>query len=242
MPSRARLTPIDPESLLLSVVIPVFNEEATLREIVAKVRDEPTRKEILLVDDGSSDGSSAILAELEREPDIRVFRHEKNRGKGAALQTGFAEIRGDVAIIQDADLEYEPAEYGDLLRPILEGKADVVYGSRFLVRHYARVHLYSHYIGNRVLTILSNVMTGLNLTDMETCYKVFRREVIQKIRLKSRRFDVEPELTAKIAKLRCRVYEVPISYSGREFSEGKKISWRDGFAAIRAILRYRFFD
>ncbi|PIE22805.1 MAG: glycosyl transferase [Planctomycetota bacterium] len=223
-------------------MIPVYDEEATLRNIVAKVQEEPTRKEIILVDDGSTDRSSEILTELEKEPGIRVFRHPRNKGKGAALQTAIKHIKGDVAIIQDADLEYDPNEYIDLLQPILEGKADVVYGSRFLVRRYARVHLYSHYLGNRFLTFLSNLTTNLNLTDMETCYKMFRREVLQNIKLKSRRFDVEPEITAKIAKLGCRVYEVPISYSGRAIKEGKKISWRDGIAALFAIFKYRFFN
>lgn len=236
------LTPLSPEDLLLTVVIPVYNEEATLREIVEVVRQEPTRKEIILVDDGSTDGTPAILEELETIPGIRVIRHEKNSGKGAALKTGFREAQGNVVIIQDADMEYDPGDYEELLRPILEGKADVVYGSRFLVRHYARVHLYSHYLGNRMLTLISNLMTGLNLTDMETCYKMFRKEIVDKIDLKSRRFDVEPEITAKIAKLKCRIYEVPISYAGRDFDEGKKITWRDGFAAIRAILKYRFVN
>jgi len=236
------LTPLSPEDLLLTVVIPVYNEEATLREIVEVVRQEPTRKEIILVDDGSTDGTPAILEELETTPGIRVIRHEKNSGKGAALKTGFREAEGNVVIIQDADMEYDPGDYEELLRPILEGKADVVYGSRFLVRHYARVHLYSHYLGNRMLTLFSNLMTGLNLTDMETCYKMFRKEIVDKIDLKSRRFDVEPEITAKIAKLKCRIYEVPISYAGRDFDEGKKITWRDGFAAIRAILKYRFVN
>ncbi len=242
MPKIEKLPRIDAKSFLLSVMIPVYDEEATLRNIVAKVQEEPTRKEIILVDDGSTDRSSEILTELEKEPGIRVFRHPRNKGKGAALQTAIKHIKGDVAIIQDADLEYDPNEYIDLLQPILEGKADVVYGSRFLVRRYARVHLYSHYLGNRFLTFLSNLTTNLNLTDMETCYKMFRREVLQNIKLKSRRFDVEPEITAKIAKLGCRVYEVPISYSGRAIKEGKKISWRDGIAALFAIFKYRFFN
>lgn len=239
---RSSLTPLSEEDLLLTVVIPVFNEEETLAEIVEAVLLEPTRKELVLVDDGSTDGTPAILQELEARPEVRVVRHEKNSGKGAALKTGFREARGNVIIIQDADMEYDPADYKSLLRPILEGKADVVYGSRFLVRHYARVHLYSHYLGNRMLTFLSNIMTGLNLTDMETCYKMFRKEVVDRIELKSRRFDVEPEITAKIAKQKCRIYEVPISYAGRDFDEGKKITWRDGFSAIRAIIKYRFVN
>jgi glycosyltransferase involved in cell wall biosynthesis len=233
-------TPIPADELLLSVVIPVYNEGETLEPLVRRVQAEPTRKEIILVDDGSRDASVAVLARLEHEAGIRVFRHPANRGKGSALQTGFRAVRGNVVIIQDADMEYDPMEYAALLRPIVEGRADVVYGSRFLVREYARVHLYSHYLGNRFLTFVSNLFTGLNLSDMETCYKVFRREVVDRLVLKSRRFDVEPEITAKVARLKCRVYEVPISYAGRDAAEGKKISWKDGFAALRAIVRYRF--
>jgi glycosyltransferase involved in cell wall biosynthesis len=236
------LTPIAPEDVLLSVVIPVYNEESTLEELVRRVQKETTRKEIVLVDDGSRDRSPEILARLAQEPGVRVFRHEKNSGKGAALKTGFREARGNIVLIQDADLEYDPAEYQTLLKPIVQGKADVVFGSRFLVREYARVHLYSHYLGNRFLTFVSNLFSGLNLTDMETCYKTFRKEIVDKIDLKSRRFDVEPELTAKVARLKCRIYEVPISYSGRDVSEGKKISWRDGFAALKSIVKYRFLD
>ena len=236
------LTPIPAEQVLLSVVIPVYNEEATLEELVRRVQKEPTKKEIVLVDDGSKDRSPEILARLGKEPGIRAFAHEKNAGKGAALKTGFQQAKGNIVLIQDADLEYDPNEYSTLLKPILQGKADVVFGSRFLVREYARVHLYSHYLGNRFLTFVSNLFTGLNLTDMETCYKVFRKEIVDRIQLKSRRFDVEPELAAKVAKLKCRVYEVPISYSGRDVSEGKKISWRDGFSALKSIVKYRFVD
>ena len=235
-----RLNPIPDDQVLLSVVIPVYNEEATLEMLVRKVQQEKTRKEIILVDDGSKDKSPEILARLATEPGIRTFKHEKNSGKGAALKTGFSQAKGNIVLIQDADLEYDPGEYRTLLKPIIDGKADVVFGSRFLVREYARVHLYSHYLGNRFLTFVSNVFTGLNLTDMETCYKVFRKEIVDRIELKSRRFDVEPEITAKVAKLKCRVYEVPISYSGRDVSEGKKISWRDGFAALKSIVKYRF--
>lgn len=236
------LTTIPADEVLLSVVIPVYNEEATLEAIVRKVQMEPTRKEIILVNDGSRDRSSAIIARLALEPGIRAFSHDTNAGKGAALKTGFAHANGNIVIIQDADLEYDPMEYTMLLRPIIDGRADVVFGSRFLVREYARVHLYSHYLGNRFLTFVSNLFTGLNLTDMETCYKAFRKEVVAQLTLKSRRFDVEPELTAKVARMKCRVYEVPISYSGRDITEGKKISWRDGFAALKSIVKYRFFD
>lgn len=235
-----RSTPIAPSDLLLSVVMPVYNEESTLEAIVERVREVDVPKELILVDDGSTDASLAILAELEKQDGIRVFRHEKNRGKGAALKTGFAEAKGNVVIIQDADMEYDPHDYIALLKPIVEGRADVVYGSRFLVREYARVHLFSHYLGNRFLTFVSNVFTGLNLTDMETCYKVFRSEVVKDLDVKSRRFDVEPEMTAKVAKKKLRIYEVPVSYAGRDFEDGKKISWRDGFTALWAIVKFRF--
>jgi len=208
---------------------------------VERVSSEPTRKEILLVDDGSTDGSGELVDRLAEQDNVRAFHQKKNSGKGAALKIGFREARGSVVVVQDADLEYDPHDYKALLKPIVEGRADVVYGSRFLVREYARVHLYSHYVGNRFLTFLSNVFTGLNLTDMETCYKAFRSEVVRQFDLESKRFDVEPEITAKIAKLRCRIYEVPISYAGRDFSEGKKISWRDGFSAIWAILKFNLF-
>ncbi|MEY2786807.1 MAG: hypothetical protein RL277_3019 [Planctomycetota bacterium] len=223
----------------LSIVIPVYNEEATLRAIVERVLATPFEKEILLVDDGSRDRSREIMAELQREhPQVRCLYHERNRGKGAALSTGFREVQGDVVIIQDADLEYDPNDYAALLRPILEGKADVVYGSRFLGGAYARVHLFWHYVGNRMLTLASNMFTNLNLTDMETCYKVMRREVVERIEIRSRTFAVEPELTAKIARLRVRVYEVPISYAGRDYSEGKKIGLKDAFIALWAIVRW----
>jgi glycosyltransferase involved in cell wall biosynthesis len=226
--------------LLLSVVIPVYNEAKTLDQVVARVRASPVPKEIILVDDGSTDGSREILDRLATLPGVRVLKHERNQGKGAALKTGFQVATGDVVIVQDADLEYDPAEYGRLLRPFREANADVVYGSRFLVGDYARVHLFWHYLGNRFLTFVSNVMTGLNLTDMETCYKAFRREVIQRIDIKSRRFTIEPELTAKVARMKLRIFEVPISYAGRNYSEGKKITWRDGIAALWAILKFRF--
>ena len=226
----------------LSVVMPVYNEERTLREIVARVLATPWEKELVLVNDGSRDGSRAIMDELAKaHPNVRCFHHEVNKGKGAALSTGFQKVEGDVVLIQDADLEYDPADYTVLLRPILEGKADVVFGSRFLGGPYARVHLFWHYVGNRMLTLMSNMFTNLNLTDMETCYKVFRREVAQKIQIQSRTFAVEPELVAKVAKLRVRVYEVPITYAGRDYTEGKKIGVKDGFIALWAIVRWSVF-
>lgn len=241
------MTPLPPPSplpdrFLLSVLMPVYNEKSTLREILARVKATPYRKEILLVDDCSTDGTSEILRELaDADPELRLLRHDRNQGKGAALRTAFAAAQGDVLLIQDADLEYMPEEYPKVLRPIIEGKAHVVFGSRFTGGEYARVHLYSHYLGNKLLTLFSNLMTGLNLTDMETCYKALRREVAERIQIRSQRFNVEPELTAKIARLRARLFEVPISYAGRDFAEGKKITWRDGFSALWAIFRYRFF-
>jgi glycosyltransferase involved in cell wall biosynthesis len=239
-----------PDDFLLSVVIPVYNEQATLREIVDRVRQVPIRKEIILVDDGSQDGSAEILRTMEQEfagdgeNCLQAAFHDKNRGKGAALRTGFAIATGDVAIIQDADLEYDPAEYGRLLQPILEDKADVVYGSRFLGDRPHRVLYYWHYVGNRFLTMMSNCLTNLNLTDMETCYKLFRREVIQEIAptLRQNRFGFEPEVTAKVARRGCRVFEMSISYSGRTYHQGKKIDWRDGIQAVWCILRYGMSD
>ncbi len=226
----------------ISVVMPVYNEEKTLREIVARVQDTPYEKELILVNDCSADTTPAIMAELAEQYDnVRCFHHERNQGKGGALSTGFKNVQGDVVIIQDADLEYDPSDYGALLRPIEEGKADVVYGSRFLGGPYMRVHLFWHYLGNRALTLLSNCFTNLNLTDMETCYKVFRREVAEKLDIQSRTFAVEPEMTAKIAKMRVRVYEVPISYAGRDYSEGKKIGPKDALIAFFAIVRWSLF-
>jgi glycosyltransferase involved in cell wall biosynthesis len=231
-----------PDDFLLTVLMPVYNEKTTIREIVARVKAVPYRKQLVLVDDCSRDGTGDILKELAAgDPDLVLLQHEHNQGKGAALRTALAAARGDVVLIQDADLEYSPEEYPKLLRPILEGKAHVVYGSRFTGGSYSRVHLYSHYLGNKMLTMFSNLMTGLNLTDMETCYKVMRREVAERIQIRSARFNVEPELTAKIARMKARLFEVPISYAGRDFAEGKKISWRDGFSAMWAIFRYRFF-
>jgi len=225
----------------LSIVMPVYNEERTLEEIVAAVLATPYEKELILVNDASRDRSPEIMEELaSKHPEIRCFHHEVNRGKGAALATGFKEVRNDVVIIQDADLEYDPQDYGILLRPIEDGKADVVYGSRFLGGKYVRVHMFWHYLGNRFLTLVSNVFTNLNLTDMETCYKVMKREVAEKLDIQSRTFAVEPEMTAKIAKMKVRVYEVPISYSGRDYEEGKKIGLKDAFIAIWAIVSWHF--
>ncbi len=233
-----------PADFLLSVVMPVYNEQRTLRDIVAAVLAVPIRKEIVLVDDGSKDDSRRILAELAAaHPEVRVFEHPQNRGKGAALRTGFEQARGEVVVVQDADLEYDPRDYPVLLAPIVRGEADVVFGSRYLVDSRdpgrERDHFY-HYLGNRFLTFVSNLFTGLNLTDMETCYKCFRREVLRDVVIHSRRFTVEPEFTAKVARLPVRIHEVPIRYQGRKYSEGKKITWRDGVAAIWAIVKYRF--
>ena len=197
-------------------------------------------KEVIVVDDCSSDGTRELLQELA-SPQVKVLFHEKNMGKGAALHTGFAKAEGDIVLVQDGDLEYDPREYPRLLEPILDGRADVVYGSRFLGGPH-RVLFFWHYAGNKLLTAFSNMLSNLNLTDMETCYKVFKRDVLGKIKLKSKRFGFEPEITVKVGKLKCRVYEVPISYSGRDYSEGKKIGWKDGLAALFHLIRFRFFN
>jgi glycosyltransferase involved in cell wall biosynthesis len=234
-----------PEGFKLSVVIPVYNEERWIREIVKRVRAVPIPKEVILVDDCSKDGTRKILAEeISLLPDCRVIYHEQNQGKGAGLRTGFKHATGDVVIVQDADLEYDPAEYPRLLQPIIEGKADVVFGSRFIGDNH-RVLYFWHSVANKGLTMLSNFFTNLNLTDMETCYKVFRREVIQGINLKSNRFGFEPEVTAKVAKKRnpsWRIFEIPISYSGRTYEEGKKIGMKDAFNALYCIVRYWLKD
>ncbi len=227
----------------LSVVMPVYNEKDTLEEIVRRVQATPYEKELIIVDDASTDGSREILQRLAGEADnIRAFYHDRNQGKGAALRTGFQHVTGDVVLIQDADLEYNPKDYPALLEPIQRGVADVVYGSRLIGAAPHRVLFFWHYVGNRVVTTLSNMFTNLNLSDMETCYKVFKAEVIKDIKIKSNRFGVEPELTAKIARKRCRVYEVPISYDGRDYQAGKKITWRDGIAALYYIIRFSLWD
>lgn len=239
-----------PETLLLSVVIPVYNEEKTLRTIVDRVRAVPIRKEIVLVDDGSRDRSRQILEDLrlegeaDRDNAIRVYFQDQNKGKGAALRRGLAEATGDIVVIQDADLEYDPGEYPRLIEPIIRGEADVVYGSRFLGDHPHRVLYFWHYLGNKGLTLLSNCFTNLNLTDMETCYKVFTRSAVDSVLpvLKQDRFGFEPEVTAKIARRRFRVFELSISYAGRTYDEGKKIGWRDGFKALWCIVRYGLAD
>ena len=229
-----------PEGMKLSVVIPVYNERGTIHEILDAVKAVPLAKEIVVVDDFSKDGTRDVLRTID-DPGIRIFYHDENQGKGAALRTGFSKVTGNIVIIQDADLEYNPQEYFRLIRPIVEGRADVVYGSRFIGESH-RVLLYWHYLGNQFLTLLSNLFTNLNLTDMETCYKVFKADLLKDIHIKSNRFGVEPELTAKFAKRHCRIYEIPISYAGRDYTEGKKIGWKDGFSAIWCIIRYRFSD
>ena len=222
----------------LSVVIPVFNEVHTIQDIVDRVQRVNLDKEIIVVDDASTDGTRDVLNQLNA-PNIKVVLHFANRGKGAALRTGFEHTTGEVIVVQDADLEYNPEEYHRLLKPIADGRADVVYGSRFLSSDEHRVLFFWHYIGNKFLTLLSNMFTDLNLTDIETCYKMFRREVLNTITLEENRFGFEPEFTAKVARGRWRIYEIGISYSGRDYSEGKKIVWQDGIAALWCIVKYR---
>lgn len=244
----------------LSIIMPVYNEQATLTEIVNRVRSvdltvdrEGTNallqgpivleREIVIIDDGSTDGTREILNQwrLENAPDLRIVYHEKNGGKGAALRTGFQQATGDILVIQDADLEYDPRDYVKLLEPLLEGRSAVIYGSRFMGGPRSAMSL-SHTLGNKFLTVLTNLFFGTALSDMETCYKCFRRDVIVDMPLRSRRFEIEPELTAKILKRGYSIFEVPISYNGRDFHAGKKISWQDGFTAVRTLLKYRFVD
>jgi glycosyltransferase involved in cell wall biosynthesis len=225
----------------LAVVIPVFNEAATITEVIQAVVSQPLVQEVIIVDDASSDGTWAVLEKVAKAtPAARLFQHAVNQGKGAALRTGFAQVTAALAIVQDADLEYDPADYAALCKPILAGKADVVIGSRFLGAGAHRVLYYWHSVGNRLLTTLSNMATNINLSDMETGYKVFRREIIQSIRIEENRFGFEPEIVAKVSRLNVRIYEVPISYYGRTYAEGKKIGWRDGFSALRCIAKYNF--
>lgn len=260
MSDRRRRNPSAIEDPKVSVVIAVYNEHATIEEILRRVAENDVRKEIIVVDDCSTDGTRQILEALAArkangaaaapaqdggEPvalaDLRIFFQGENQGKGAALRRGFAEASGDIVLVQDADLEYDPRDYPRLLEPIVDGRADVVYGSRFLGGPQ-RVHYFWHYVANKLLTLLSDLLTNLKITDMETCYKVFRREVLAGIRIKSNRFGFEPEITAKIAKGKWRVYEVPITYAGRTYEEGKKITWRDGLQALWYIVRFRLFD
>ncbi len=227
-----------PADYLTSVVMPVYNESRTIRQIVQQVYDVPLKKEIIAVDDCSTDGTTAILEELADQGLIRLFKHRVNGGKGAAVRTGLAQVQGDIVLIQDADLEYDPSEYPLLIGPILKGRSKAVYGSRFLGPHKAMY--FWHQVGNKFLTLVTNVLFDTTLTDMETCYKVFTRDVARRLDVKSARWGIDPEITAKILRMGVRIYEVPISYTGREMWEGKKISWKDGVAVVGTLVRYRF--
>jgi len=238
--SSRRRTPSVPQNPLLSVVMPVYNERATIEEMIRRVLSVKLRIELIVVDDASKDGTSDILQSLQQELGFRLLRQPRNAGKGAALRRGFEAVTGDIVVIQDADLEYSPEEFPDLIELICLGRADVVYGSRFLGRH--RVFLLTHYLGNRFLTFIANVLYNTMLTDMETCYKVMRVDVLRSMTLKSNGFGIEPEITAKVFKRGYRVYEIPITYDGRGYDEGKKITWRDGFVALWVMLKYRFTE
>lgn len=228
--------------MTLSVIVPVFNEVHTVADVLQRIHETPHKKEIIVVDDGSSDGTSKLLDQITGQfPNVRVMKHETNQGKGAALRTGMAAVKGDIVIIQDADLEYDPNDYSILIAPIISGMADVVYGSRFHPGPQ-RVLFFWHSVLNKVLTLVSNAFTNLNLTDMETGYKVFRADVIRHFTIEENRFGFEPEITAKVAQLGCRIYEVPISYRARSRSQGKKITWTDGVAALYCILKYNLFN
>ena len=229
------------DNFLLSIVIPCFNEKESVRELIDRVRNvSVANKEIILIDDGSTDGTGEIIKNEIEQKVTKVIYHDKNRGKGAALQSGFKEAKGDIVIVQDADLEYDPGEYARLIKPILEAKADVVYGSRFVGSGEHRVLYFWHMLGNKFLTLISNICTNLNLTDVETCYKAFKKDILDKISLQEDGFGFDPEITAKIAKLKCRIYEVGISYSGRTYAQGKKVGWVDGIKVLIAIIKYNF--
>ena len=230
---------------LLSILMPVYNEAKTIHEIIDRVMAADigeVRKELIIVDDGSKDGTRDVLRDLSQNSPHRIYFHGQNMGKGAALRTALHYATGDIILVQDADLEYDPAEYAELIKPVIEGKADVVYGSRLTGGKVARAFNFWHYLGNKLLTFITNILYNAILSDMETCYKVFRADVIKSFQIKSNRFDFEPEITAKVLKRRYKLYEMPISYYGRDFAEGKKITWRDGFAAVWALVKYRFVD
>jgi glycosyltransferase involved in cell wall biosynthesis len=224
----------------ISVLIPVYNEVKTILTVIDRVRAQPFETEIIIVDDGSQDGTRDLLHSTELPPNVKVLFHEQNQGKGAALRTGIASVTKPITIIQDADLEYNPEDYKVLLKPIEDGVADVVYGSRFIGIH--RSFLFTHYVGNKLLTLITNVLYNNILTDMETGYKAFRSEILKRVSIRSNRFDFEPEITAKVSKMGCRIYEVPIYYAGRDFADGKKITWKDGVWAIWALIKFRFVD